>query len=181
MKEAVILVCAILVLALCPTKLQIIIVISVFSYLLYAAWPDKVAANKSNVARFKYPSESIVDRPCDRQSEKFADTAEVIGIVGEACAAYDKNKVRELAAELDTCVDEYMRVLNGQKTSYSSHINSRNKAYDIMAQCYIVTDEAMVPKLDRAKALLDSLFSSFDVVLHLDGKADRPGPMPNVA
>jgi hypothetical protein len=179
---AVTLACAVAALAVCPPKLQIVVVLGVFAYLAHSL--RGTAAKKESVGptmRFKYPAEAVVDRTCTGQADKFADATAAVRIVTAVCSKFDAKKGDELAAELDTCVDEYMRVLNGQKASYSSHVLSRDKVYDIMAQCYVVTDEPAVPELDKARALLDSLFSTFDVVLHRDGKADRPGPQPNRA
>jgi hypothetical protein len=178
----IVLACAVAALAVCPPKLQIVVVLGVFAYLAYSLRGDPVAKKESSAsARYKYPAEAVVDRPCTGQADKFADATEAVRIVTGACDKFDAKKGAEIAAELDTCIDEYMRVLNGQKASYSSHVLSRDKVYDIMAQCYVVTDEAAVPELDKARGLLDSLFSTFDVVLHRDGKADRPGPQPNRA
>lgn len=177
---AVTLACAVAALAVCPPKLQIVVVLGVFAYLAHSL-RGPAAKKDSSGARYKYPAEAVVDRPCVGLADKFADATAAVRIVTSACDKFDAKKGGEMAAELDTCVDEYMRVLNGQKASYSSHVLSRDKVYDIMAQCYVVTDEAAVPELDKAHALLDSLFSTFDVVLHRDGKADRPGPRPNAA
>lgn len=180
---AVVLACAVAALAVCPPKLQLVVVLGVFAYLAYSLRGATVAKKDAvgPSARYKYPAESVVDRPCIGQADKFVDATTAVRIVTGACDKFDAKKGAELAAELDTCIDEYMRVLNGQKASYSSHVLSRDKVYDIMAQCYVVTNESAVPELDKAKMLLDSLFSTFDVVLHRDGKADRPGPQPNVA
>lgn len=173
-------VCAVAALAVCPVQLQIVIALGVFAYLAYALQNAKKSSHAS-LNRYKYPAESVVDRPCAGQADKFSDSTAVIRAVSQACDKFDSKKGAEMAAELDTCVDEYMRVLNGQKASYSTHVQSRDKVYDIMAQCYVVTDEAAVGALDKARALLDSLFGTFDVVLHRDGKADRPGPRPSAA
>jgi hypothetical protein len=173
--------CAVAALAVCPPKLQIVVALAVFAYLAHALHPAAKKVSPGLVPRYKYPAEAVVDRPCVGQADKFADATAVVRIVSDACEKFDAIKGAEMAAELDTCIDEYMRVLNGQKASYSSHVQSRDKVYDVMAQCYVATDEAAVPELDRARALLDSLFSTFDVVLHRDGKADRPGPQPSSA
>lgn len=173
--------CAVAALAVCPPKLQIVVVLGVFAYLAHSLRQAERKESSGPVARHKYPAEAVVDRPCTGQADKFADATAVVRMVTVACDKFDAKKGAEMAAELDTCVDEYMRVLNGEKASYSSHLQSRDKVYDVMAQCYVVTDEATVPELDRARGILDSLFSTFDVVLHRDGKADRPGPKPNRA
>lgn len=169
--------CGIGALAVCPPKVQIVVVLGVIAYLAYALKPaakEAVEATK----RYKYPAESVVDRPCVGQADRFADAKAVVETVARACDTFDKKKGAEMAGELDTCIDEYMRVLNGQRGCYSSHLISRDKVYDVMAQCYVVSDESAVAELDRATGLLNSLFATFDVVLHRDGKADRPGPKP---
>ena len=180
MQVAIGLACGIGALAVCPPKVQIVVVLGVFAYLTYALAPAK-KKTASETKRYKYPAESVTDRPCVGQADKFADATAVIETVTKACANFDKRKGGEMAAELDTCIDEYMRVLNGQRASYSSHLISRDKVYDVMAQCYVATDESAVAELDKATGLLNSLFETFDVVLHRDGKADLPGPKPSAA
>ena len=123
---AVALACAVAALAVCPPKLQIVVVLAIVAYLSHSLRPvEKQKAG--NAPRYKYPAESVVDRPCSGQADKFADATAVVSVVSAACDKFDATKGAEMAAELDTCIDEYMRVLNGQKSSYSSHVLSRDK------------------------------------------------------
>ena len=161
-------------LSVLPLKAQIVVLLAALAY----GW---TLLTKEHAAELVSP-DRIIDVATatksasddTKYSERFTDAKQAIDIIARACGKFDSSKAGLLASALDECAEQYIRVLSGESSAYTTHMQARYKADDILQECYVACDEAATKDIDEAGALLSSLFEAYDIVMHRDGKADRP-------
>lgn len=180
---AVFVVMGLLALSQCPPAVQTILGLAAVAVLVARLYGAAPAPPRARTARILTASHETLAPGTSgpAYSERFADAAGAIDLVARALSRRDPSKAGELGGVLDRCCEEYMRALSGARGAMTSYLLARDEVRGVLDECYIAGGEAAVPDLDRAVARSDALFQSFERVLHLAGRADRPGPTPAVA
>jgi hypothetical protein len=167
-----------LALSVASPTVQVVVLLAALALVFLRLAPVGEAAD-APAARTR--DQTAVPKVTAPYSERFHDAKEAIKLVRRACAAFDANKAGELSAALDLCTEEYVRVLSGAQDSYSTHMQARDNVRRILEECYVTSDEGATAAIDGASARIENLFAACDTVLHRDGKADRPAPVPVAA
>jgi len=178
--------CGLLAVSVAPLKIQIVSALAVLAY-LFVVKARPLPAEEGLPRVRDEVSKSARPQP-SRAAQRFQDAKAAIGLVASACETCDASKSAELAAALDDCMEEYMRVLTYPADdkdhladlSLVAHMTLRQRVLNILAEAYVVTaDDEAEPLLDAAAFKITALFRACDTVLRKDGKAPRPGPVPS--
>ncbi len=168
---------AVVALALCPARVQMVAGLAVMAYV---ALRPRGSTGAASSPRLPDAMSAVARPPCQRASDRFDDATAAIAAVSAACARFDPFKGAELAAALDACLDEYMKVLtrSGQESAdaLASHVFLRERVAAVLQEAHVCSDADASPKIDVASARVAALFTACDDVMHADGKADRAAP-----
>ena len=163
--------CGLIAMTIAPRKIQIVVALAAIALMVYLPGRGSTAAEPKKVK--VGPSKS---------GARFDDAKDAVAAVAAACRAFDDHKADELSTALDDCMGEYMKVLarSGEQAAhaYTSHMLARDAVVDRLREAYVVTGEEQAPEIDRANALVAAMFAACDDAMHMDGKADPPGPRP---
>lgn len=166
--------CGLIAMTIAPRKIQIVVALAAIALMAY------LPGRGQQSAALSVPSK-VASAP-RKAGTRFVDSKEAVAAVASACRPFDEHKADELSAALDDCMGEYMKVLarSGEQAAqaYTSHMVGRDAVFDRLREAYVVTGEEQAPEIDRANALVSAMFAACDEAMHMDGKADAPGPRP---
>lgn len=164
--------CGLMAMTIAPRKIQIVVALAAIALMVYLPGRSTDASAPSKPEARSVPE----------AASRFEDAKAAVSSIASACHPFDKHKADELAAALDGCMGEYMKVLarKGEQAAlaYTSHMLARDAVFDLVREAYVVTGEEQAHEIDRANALVSAMFAACDDAMHMDGKADAPGPRP---
>jgi len=178
-------VCALLALATLPPRAQIVLGLAAVAAIVWGqssspGTPGTPGTTANRIERVRGVIARVAIPAPPDAADRFDDAKAAITVVSEACAQFDAFKAGELAAVLDECMFEYMKVLTRSgvvaAAALSSHMSLRETVRSTLSEAHVASDAAASTAIDAAAARLDALFAACDVVMLRDGKAQTPAP-----
>ena len=175
---AIVIVCALAVLAMAPGKVQAAVLLGAIACM--AMLSERRARSSTTTTRSPDVISGLARPVAPSASDRFEDAKAAIAGIASACDRFDEHKGGEIAAVLDECMYEYMKALSRDgadaAAALSSHKELREAVLGKVSEAYVVSDTDASVAIDAAAARLAALFAACDAVLLAEGKA-QPGPM----